>query len=76
MLTIKCAGCHRKLFKYNKIGQGRVLRCWKDKIVDDFSEKVDGEMRCGCGNVIGIDIGKGYKMKQNAFIYSGTKSRK
>ncbi|OEG63254.1 hypothetical protein [Halanaerobium congolense] len=32
MLTIKCAKCKTKLFKYEKIGQGKVLRCGKNKI--------------------------------------------
>lgn len=73
MLTIKCAKCNRKLLKYQKIGKGRVLRCWKERIKENYSPPAKGEIRCECGNVIGTDFGPGYKMKQKAFTYTGTK---
>ena len=32
MLTIRCATCKTKLWKYDKIGHGEVLRCHKVSI--------------------------------------------
>ncbi|MFO7814209.1 MAG: hypothetical protein R6V14_00455 [Halanaerobiales bacterium] len=59
MLTIKCSKCKNKLFKYKKIGKGKVLRCWKSKITRIYDTKVEnGKLRCGkCGNIIG-DLGR------------------
>jgi hypothetical protein len=58
MITIKCSQCKRKIFKYNKIGKGRILRCWDTRIIEDYSIRCDNEVRCKCGNVIGIKESK------------------
>ncbi|MBN2412848.1 hypothetical protein JXQ31_14260 [candidate division KSB1 bacterium] len=71
MITIKCAQCKRKIFKYKKIGKGRVLRCYKDRIVRYYPVRDRQNMQCLCGQIIGIDEGKWIKMKQNAFEYKG-----
>lgn len=76
MITIKCSQCKRKIFKYNKIGKGRILRCWDTRIIEDYSIRCDNEVRCKCGNVIGIKESKSIKMKQNSFVYSGTITKK
>jgi len=76
MLKIKCARCHGKIFRYRKIGKGRVLHCWKNRIVRDFSIRDGEEVKCSCGNLIGIDEGKCIRMKQHSFTYSGTITRK
>ncbi|MDL1956668.1 MAG: hypothetical protein LWW95_06445 [Candidatus Desulfofervidus auxilii] len=76
MLIVKCAKCKRKIFKYLKIGKGRLLRCWKERIIKNYSVQEGIKVKCQCGNVIGIDKGRWIKMKQNAFIYSGTVIRK
>ncbi|MCP4632354.1 MAG: hypothetical protein GY855_05465 [candidate division Zixibacteria bacterium] len=76
MINIKCSKCKSKIFKYNKIGKGRILRCWFEKIVKDYSVRDGDEVNCQCGNLIGVVEGKKVKMKQNAFEYSGTKTRK
>ena len=74
MLTLKCAGCKRKLWKYDKIGKGEVLRCYKDRIAQTFQfETHDERVRCQCGMEIGIDKGRYIKMIGKAFTYSGTK---
>jgi DNA-directed RNA polymerase subunit RPC12/RpoP len=75
MLTLKCAACGKKLWKYEKIGQGEVLRCHKHRIVKLLSplEEFGDKIRCGCGMEIGIDKGSYYKMIAKAFTYSGTK---
>lgn len=76
MITIKCAKCKRKIFKYLKIGKGQVWRCWKDRIRKDYSVRNGNMVKCQCGNLIGIEEDKWIKMKQNSFIYSGTKIKK
>jgi hypothetical protein len=73
MLTIRCSKCRKKLFKYEKIGHGRVLRCFKERISHDESNVQDDQLICSCGNIIGIDKGTFYQMKANQFIYSGKK---
>ena len=74
MLTIKCAGCKSKLWKYEKIGQGEVLRCHKDRITKMFHVlKHNGRVSCPCGKDVAIDMGSFYKMLANSFTYKGTK---
>jgi len=74
MLFIKCSRCRKKVFKYHKIGTGRVLHCWKDRIVKDFSIRDGKRVLCPCGNIIGTDTGNRIRMKPNAFTSHGTKS--
>jgi len=74
MLTIKCSGCKRKLWKYRKTGPGQVLRCHKSRITRKIeSLEKDGWIMCPCGQVVGIDQGGFYKMISRAFIFTGTK---
>lgn len=74
MLVIKCAACKRKLWKYDKIGKGEVLRCHKSRITRTYDfTTVDDQVRCLCGKVVGIDKGTFIKMNGRAFTYSGTK---
>jgi len=81
MLTIKCARCRTKLMKYKKVGSGRVIRCWEDKIMRLYknSEIEEKNFCCrSCNNIIGeiqcSNNGRKYvKMNQDEFIYSGTK---
>ncbi|MFC1812937.1 hypothetical protein ACFL03_09615 [Thermodesulfobacteriota bacterium] len=74
MLTLKCAACKRKLWKYDKIGKGEVLRCHKDRIVRMYaSTKENKTIKCLCGKDIGIDKGTYIKMTSKSFTYSGTK---
>ncbi len=74
MLVIKCAGCHKKLFRYDKIGHGAVLRCYRAKITRDFSMEIrDEQLICRCGKIIARDKGRYFDMIKNAFTWSGTK---
>ncbi len=74
MLVLKCAACKRKLWRYEKIGQGEVLRCHKDRIKKIFQFEMSGtKIICTCGKEIGIDKGSFYKMIGKSFTYSGTK---
>jgi hypothetical protein len=75
MIVIRCARCRARVFKYVKIGEGRLLHCWKERIVADYSVRVGNEVRCRCGNLIGIEEGKWIRMKQHSFTYSGTRAK-
>ena len=75
MLIIRCAKCRGKIFKYKKIGKGRVLHCRKDRILEDHCVRSGTEIRCACGNLVGIDEKKWIKMKQNAVSVSGSVTR-
>jgi len=75
MLTIKCAKCKKPVFKYIKVGKGRVLRCHKARIVKDYT-RIDGnKVLCQCGKLIGIAEGHWIKMKQGAFTCEGTRDK-
>ena len=74
MLVIKCAACKRKLWKYDKVGKGEVLRCHKERIMRIYDLRtVDNQVKCPCGKAVGIDKGTFIKMNGRAFTYSGTK---
>ena len=74
MLVIKCAACKRKLWKYDKIGPGEVLRCHKDRITRMYvAEEEEDRIKCLCGKHVGIDTGQYVKMIGKAFTYTGTK---
>ena len=74
MLTIHCAACKKKLWKYEKIGHGHVVRCHKERITKNYYFTVkDHKIHCQCGKVIGIDKGSHYRMISNSFTHTGTK---
>lgn len=74
MLTIRCAACKEKLWRYDKIGQGEVLRCHKHRIRKMYQAyERNGRIYCACGKDIGIDKGTFCKMIAKAFTYKGTK---
>ena len=77
MLVLRCAACKNKLWKYDKVGPGEVLRCHKDRIIRIYaSTKENDKIKCQCGKDIGIDKGAYIKMIGKAFTYSGTKRNK
>jgi hypothetical protein len=71
MIIVRCAKCKRKIFKYRKVGKGKLLHCWKDRLIEDYTLRKQNEVRCECGNLIGIDEGKWIKMKQHTFFTQG-----
>jgi hypothetical protein len=74
MLLIKCARCKSKLWKYQKLGSGEVLRCHKKRISRMYAVETDGaSVRCSCGAEIGVDTGDFLRMRRRAFMYSGVK---
>ncbi len=69
MLIIRCAACKTKIWRYDKIGPGEVLRCHKSRIDKVYSElSVEtGKLTCKCGKSIGIDKGSFYLFLLNKF---------
>ena len=43
IIKLYCAQCRTPLYKYQKEGQGHLVKCYKDKIVKDFTK---GDLRC------------------------------
>jgi hypothetical protein len=77
VLILKCAACKKKLWKYDKIGPGKVLRCHKDRIIKMYASTMkNNKIKCLCGKDIGIDKGTHIKMVTKAFMYTGTKRSK
>ena len=77
MLIIKCAGCKRKLFRYDKIGKGAVLRCYFKRISKYYDLQISDEtVSCPCGKIIGHKKENAIKMIQSAFTWTGTKRSK
>ncbi|MBC8526620.1 MAG: hypothetical protein ISS28_06510 [Candidatus Cloacimonetes bacterium] len=64
VMIIKCDKCNNKIFKYLKIGKGRLWHCWKNRILEDYSIRDGDKVKCQCGNIVGIDQGKWIKMKK------------
>ena len=72
MITIRCIKCKHDIFKYRKIGKGKLWHCWKDRIKRDYSIHKGNKIQCICGNIIGKEEEKWIKMKQHTFEISGT----
>ena len=48
-VLVQCAGCKAKLYKYKKGGKGSLVKCYKQRIVQDYTAE---ECVCpGCGVV-------------------------
>ncbi len=74
MLILKCAACKKKLWRYDKIGQGELMRCHKARIDKVYGlEENNGKICCCCGRAVGIDKGSYYQMIRKAFTSSGSK---
>ena len=73
MIIIKCSKCNKKIFKYLKLGRGHLLRCWKDRILEDMSIINENNVMCSCGNIIGRDEKDYLKLNKNSIIIKGLK---
>ena len=71
MITIRCSRCRTKIFRYVKLGKGKVLRCYKDRLEADHSVRRGDKVYCPCGNLVGVDEGRWIKMVQGAFTDTG-----
>lgn len=73
MITIKCAKCKAKLFRYLKIGKGQVRHLWPDRIIESYAVVDGNQIKCQCGNLIGKDEIKYINLKRSAFTHTGRK---
>lgn len=51
MKTIKiyCQNCNTLLYKYHKQGSGHLVKCYKDRIIKDYT---NGDLKCPeCGQL-------------------------
>ena len=62
IIIIRCDRCKKKIFRYQKIGRGHILRCYKKRILENNAVYVDKKVLCQCGNEIGVDKGSFVKM--------------
>jgi len=67
-LTISCKKCGAELYRYQKIGSGKVIVCWKGRIIKDTTITKDHNVYCRCGAQIGIDQKVRIKIRQNDVI--------
>jgi len=56
-----------------KVGKGKLHRCWKKRIIADYSVRKGDEIHCSCGNLIGYDCGGYIKLINGAFKVTGKK---
>jgi hypothetical protein len=46
-IAIHCSGCRELLYRYRKGGTGGLVKCYVDRIAEDYTA---GDLRCpGCG---------------------------
>jgi DNA-directed RNA polymerase subunit RPC12/RpoP len=75
MLTVRCARCKRKLLRYEKIGEGRLLRCHKARITRIFEGQLcEAGLLCPCGSRIGSDQGDWIDLFPGRVVTTGTRS--
>ncbi len=75
MLIIRCAYCKEKLYRYDKIGPGQVLRCHKERIDRVFNAPLieDGMVKCPrCKKDFARHTKTCYEMIREGFTYTGT----
>jgi len=56
-----------------KMGKGKLHRCWKKRIIADYSMRKGDEVYCACGNLIGYDCGGYIKLIHDSFKVTGKK---
>ena len=71
MLTIRCAYCHKKLLKYQKIGEGKLIYCWKDHIIKNQTIQDQEFIICTCGKIIGKEQKDAIKLRQSSVTITG-----
>jgi len=48
-IRIFCSGCGTLLYKYRKEGPGHLVKCYKDRILKDYTS---GDLKCpNCGKI-------------------------
>jgi hypothetical protein len=53
-IKVYCAGCKTQLYKYWKVGKGHLLKCYKDRIIKDYTK---GDLKCPkCGEIFAREV--------------------
>ena len=42
-IRVYCMNCRSLLYKYHKVGPGHLVKCYRDRIIEDHT---DGDLRC------------------------------
>lgn len=72
MIIIRCARCKAKVLRYEKIGQGKVLKCHLARISRNYGLLNDKTLSCPkCNNILGENQGSHIKMHQAEFTFGG-----
>ena len=74
MIIIKCSKCNKKIFKYLKIGKGKLNHCWTDRIIENMSVLNNKNVECKCGNLIGINEENQIKIIKNSIKIKSLKT--
>ena len=61
--------------KYQKIGMGKVIKCFKERLIIYHCQIIEDGLYCVCGSLIATDKGNYFQMKQGQFSYSGNKEK-
>ncbi|HDQ08731.1 MAG TPA: hypothetical protein ENN44_08160 [Methanoculleus sp.] len=85
MITVHCASCGTKLFRYQKIGKGRLLHCRKARISGDHTVRREEDDGAGtvvgvycprCGRNVGVVEAQGINMHGGTFTVTGSALKK
>ncbi|PJE79096.1 hypothetical protein CI610_01940 [invertebrate metagenome] len=82
MLVFKCVKCKKKLWRYEKIGKGDIVRVHKERINRFFQDfhleelPIDARILCECGNSVGNNKGTFISMAKNSYMTTGSKDNK
>ncbi len=82
MLILKCAKCKKKLWKYEKIGKGEVIRLHKDRITRHYLDinleglAMDEKLFCVCGQPLAHNKGSCITLVKKGILATGTKDNK
>ena len=70
ILIVRCSRCRTKIFKYLKVGSGKLWHCWKSKILEDYSVRENEKVSCPkCGLVIGFEKKDHIKLIKGRYKY-------
>ena len=77
MITVSCSSCGSKLFRYQKIGKGRLLHCWKNRISSDHTTRKGDDVYCPtCGQHIGVVETEWINIHGGSFTVKGSALKK
>ncbi|MDE4908840.1 hypothetical protein L0665_09495 [Methanogenium marinum] len=77
MITVLCASCGAKLFRYQKIGKGRLLHCWKNRISSNHTVREGDDVYCPkCGQHIGVVETQWINIHGGSFTVKGSALKK